>query len=137
MSDVFEGGCLCGRLRYRAEGRPLDAGWCHCRLCQKSSGAPALAWGTWPAAAVRYTAGEPRVFKSSARGRRHFCPDCGTQLLFRVAEDSRTIDLTLASLDRPDAIVPEYHIWTASQIAWMELADQLPRHADGGPDTWD
>ena len=137
MSDVFEGGCLCGRLRYRAEGRPLDAGWCHCRLCQKSSGAPALAWGTWPASAVRYTTGEPRVFKSSTLGRRHFCPDCGTQLLFRVAEDSRTIDLTLASLDRPDAIVPEYHIWTASRIAWMELADRLPRHADSGPDTWD
>ena len=137
MSEILEGGCLCGSVRYRLEGEPLDAGWCHCRLCQRSTGAPAVPWGTWPVAALRFTQGQASRFKSSAKGRRDFCPQCGTQLVFRAAEDSRTLDVTLASLDDPTAVAPQYHIWTMSQIPWVKLADGLLRHRERGPDSWD
>lgn len=133
----LEGGCLCGALRYRLEGARLDAGFCHCRLCQKASGAPTVAWGTWPAPALTWTKGRPSLFRSSAEGRRFFCPTCGTPLVFRPSDRSRTLDVTLASLDDPAAVRPEYHIWTQSQQPWLTVQDGLPRHEDGGPDTWD
>ena len=40
MSDRHEGGCLCGQVRYGFTGDPLLVGVCHCRNCQKQSGAP-------------------------------------------------------------------------------------------------
>lgn len=135
-NKTLVGGCLCGACRYEVQGPPLDAGFCHCRLCQRSAGAPVLAWGTWRAAAFRWTAGQAKAFASSAKARRFFCDACGTQMLFRVSLESQSIDITLASLDQPEQIKPEYHVWTASRLSWFDSADNLPRHSDDGPDTW-
>jgi hypothetical protein len=129
----YEGGCLCGRVRYAARGRPIDAGYCHCRLCQRSSGAPVLAWASFPSEAFAYVKGEPTVYRSSPQGRREFCQRCGTQIAFRES-GAPSMDLNVASLDEPAALPPEYHIWTGSRIPWFDLADDLPRHADAGPD---
>jgi hypothetical protein len=131
---MAEGGCLCGAVRYRVDGAPLDAGYCHCRMCQRSTGAPVVAWATWPEKGFKWTAGSPRLFVSSSAGRRWHCPACGTHILFVHAQAPDLRDITLASLDDPTAFRPEYHIWTASRIAWFETADASPRHADGGPD---
>jgi hypothetical protein len=132
-STNLEGGCLCGAVRYRLSGKPIDAGYCHCRLCQRSSGAPVMAWATFAVTDCSYTQGTPAVYRSSASGLREFCPVCGTQLVFRRPGE-KTVDVTMASLDDATAIAPEYHIWTASRIAWFDTQDELPRHVDAGPD---
>jgi hypothetical protein len=128
------GGCLCGALRYRITGAPIDAGYCHCRLCQRSTGAPVLAWATLPIASFAWERGAPRSYASSERGIRDFCARCGTQILFRRPGAPPTLDVNLASLDDPAAIAPEYHIWTQSRVRWLLLADALPRYDDDGPD---
>lgn len=130
-----DGGCLCGKIRYRLDGPPLDAGFCHCTICRRAAGAPVVAWGTWRVEALSWLRGEPRRHDSSAKGRRWFCADCGSQLAFAHADGPALIDVTLASLDDPDAVKPEYHVWVETRIGWMETADRLPRHRDGGPDV--
>jgi hypothetical protein len=128
------GGCLCGDVRYRISLEPVSTGYCHCRLCQRSSGAPVLAWSTIPSAGFVYERGAPREFASSATGIRDFCGRCGTQLRFRRPGTPATVDVNLGSLDDPAALTPEFHIWTASRIPWFQLADGLPRYEDDGPD---
>ncbi|MCH7707979.1 MAG: GFA family protein [Myxococcales bacterium] len=135
MTSTLEttGGCLCGALRYAAHGRPVDVGYCHCRVCQRSSGAPVLAWASFPNDAFAYTKGSPATYRSSPRAGREFCAACGTQIAFR--EDGATrVDLNVGSLDQPDSFAPQYHIWTESRIPWFETADELPRYPDAGPD---
>jgi hypothetical protein len=129
---VSAGGCLCGAVRYAVAGEPIDAGFCHCRLCQRQSGAPVVAWATFPRAAVTFT-GPAAAFRATPAATRTFCPKCGTNLAF-AADGTGRVDLTLASLDDPDAWPPEYHIWTASKRPWLHLADRLPASADAGPD---
>ena len=126
---MAEGGCLCGAVRYRVEGPPLHAGYCHCRMCQRAAGAPVVAWGGWPAGRFAWTRGEPRSYASSAKGERSFCPVCGTSLTAVDPVDRTFVEVTLASLDDPAAFAPEEHIWTASRIQWLVLGDELPRHA--------
>jgi hypothetical protein len=72
---------------------------------------------------------------SSATGQRRFCAACGTHLLFWTAEEQDVVDVALATLDRPELVLPEYHVWTASRIAWFDTADTLPRYPDAGIDT--
>ncbi|MGE0370371.1 MAG: GFA family protein [Gammaproteobacteria bacterium] len=134
MSEVFEGGCLCEAIRYRIQGVRIDAGYCHCRLCQRSAGAPVLAWVTVPVGAFTYTRGAPAVYHSSTHSQREFCAHCGTQLAFRRIRLARTVDVTLASLDDPALIAPLYHIWRQSRIPWFETRDDLPRFDEAGPD---
>lgn len=130
----YVGGCLCDRLRYEIKAAPIDAGYCHCRLCQRSAGAPVLAWATFPMPAFTYSQGEPCVYLSSPHHQREFCGICGTQIAFRKLESTSTVDITIASLDAPVLLKPEYHIWAQSQISWFDTVDHLPRYQDAGPD---
>ena len=125
---MAEGGCLCGAIRYRLDGPPLHADYCHCRLCQRAAGVPVVPWGTWPADRLIWLRGEPATYASSPKGRRSFCPTCGTQLTFVDPQDPSYVDVTLASLDDPALFPPTSHIWTMSQVSWLRLGDDLPRH---------
>jgi hypothetical protein len=130
----IHGGCLCGNLRYELSAEPIDAGFCHCTRCRRSSGAPVLAWLSAPFPAFRYTRGTPAIYESSPGFQREFCAGCGTQLAFRATVAPATIDLTLGSLDEIERIRPQYHIWCRSRVHWLAFDDGLPQYADAGPD---
>jgi hypothetical protein len=134
MKLPLEGGCLCGAVRYRISAAPHHASFCHCRMCQRSGGAPVVAWLTGPSDAFAWINGEPAVYRSSLKAERLFCGACGTQLVFREPAEPDHLDVTLASLDDPEAVRPMYHIWTSSRIGWFEIADDLPRYPERGPD---
>jgi hypothetical protein len=133
MFAPLDGGCLCGAVRYRVTAPPVDSGYCHCRMCQKSSGAPLQASAEFPATAFAFTRGEPKAYRSSPGAVRHFCPDCGSQLTFRPAVDPHYVSVNLPTLDRPEALQPRMHIWYQSRIPWYETADDLPRYDREGP----
>ena len=131
------GGCLCGAVRYRLDSEPFDCGWCHCRTCQLFSGAPAMAFASVPPAAFVWTegSGEVRSFRSSSFGSRSFCGRCGTPLTIEVDHQPDTVDFTVVTLDRPDAVRPQFHIFWSSKVSWFDPGDDLPRHAQFRPDT--
>jgi hypothetical protein len=123
---VFEGGCFCGAVRYRAAGTPYHATHCHCTICRRVSGAPFVSWATFRSEHFRFTRGHPASFKSSATATRRFCDRCGTPLTFQVAATPDEIDVTLASLDHPEDVRPEDHTFVCSQLPWIILGDGLP-----------
>jgi len=51
MDEILTGGCLCGDVRYRITAAPVEALYCHCRMCQRAHGAPVIAWLTVPVTA--------------------------------------------------------------------------------------
>ena len=129
-----DGGCLCGALRFRVTAAPLDSGYCHCRMCQRTSGAPVVAWTTFPAAHFAWIAGKPGTFASSAHAKRQFCPHCGSYLVFRSEDFPAEVSVNTASFDDPEAFAPRKHIFTESRISWFDTADELPRQTGyGGP----
>ena len=123
----WTGRCLCGAVRYRLAGKPFDAGWCHCRTCQLNSGSPAMAFASVAADDWIIEQGEPRRVKSSDFGHRLSCVTCGTPLAMRVDHQPETVDFSIATLDAPGRIAPEFHIFWASKVAWFDPGDDLPR----------
>ncbi len=128
--EALGGGCLCGRVRYRAGGEASHVGYCHCRSCRRSSGAPFVAWATFPRSSFVFSAGSVGRHRSSARVERCFCPDCGTSLTYEHAATPAEIDVTLASLDDPAPLAPDCHIWVSQKLSWVELADGLPQYRE-------
>lgn len=122
-----DGGCLCGKVRFRVTAAALDSGYCHCRKCQQNSGAPVVAWVTFPIASFSWIAGEPGSYASSAHARREFCATCGGYLVFRSMRFPDEVSVNTASFDDPNAFPPRKHIFVESQISWFCTADDLPR----------
>jgi hypothetical protein len=128
VGEDLTGGCLCGEIRYRITATPVETQYCHCRMCQRAHGAPVIAWLTVPLDGLALTKGNPVAYRSSAKAVRHFCGSCGTPLTWREADNPRLVDVSIGSLDNPEAVPPTMHVWTDSRIAWFESADHLPRY---------
>ena len=123
-----EGRCLCGSTRYRAGGEASHVGYCHCASCRRSSGAPFVAWATFPKASFAFSAGVPSRHRSSEPVVRSFCPRCGTPLTYEHSATPAEIDVTLASLDDAAGLAPGFHIWVSQKLPWVVLEDGLPRY---------
>ena len=129
--DQISGGCVCGKVRFKASGQPLRVGLCHCLDCRKHSGSLFSALAIFPMKAV-VIEGETRDHRG-----RHFCPDCGSSL-FGISDDE--IEITLGSLDAPDQFMPSYELWTTRREAWLPdfpLAHHYERNRTGSGQTED
>jgi hypothetical protein len=137
MADALCGGCACGAVRYEIKSEPYDCGWCHCRVCQRNSGAPAMVFATVPVGDLVWTRGAEKVrtFASSSFGHRAFCGECGTPLWMKVDHQPETLDFSVTTLDAPERVKPGFHIFWGSRIGWAEPADAPPRYDKFRADT--
>jgi class 3 adenylate cyclase len=128
---LLSGGCLCGDVRYVATEKPLGSMLCHCRICQRFSGAPILGGTTFQASAVRFVKGAPKYFQSTKIAERGFCANCGAALTYRglIGVWTKWIMLWTASLDEPEKFPPTYHLGIESTMPWLHIHDDLPRTA--------
>ena len=120
---IHAGGCQCGKVRYRAEGPRDRASVCYCRMCQKASGAPFMAFVRFPARNVSWST-PPATFSSSTIVERGFCRDCGTPLTYRNVQGPN-ISLTLNSLDDPGSVRPEFSFSNDRKAPWLDALNGL------------
>jgi len=133
MVSAVEGGCFCGAIRYRAEGRPTNTMICHCESCRKVAAAPVVPWLTFATSAFKFTNGKPKEFSSSEGVRRGFCESCGTMLTYANARHPDSIDIATCSLDDPNAFPPTHHSWLADDLNWVKFGDGLPSYREFRP----
>jgi hypothetical protein len=123
------GCCLCGALQF--EAGPFDSMMhCHCSMCRKHHGAMFATFVTAPADGFRWLAGEDhvRTFRSSDRGLRPFCRDCGS-VAPSVLPHMGTAFVPAGNLEGDPGRRPGYHMFAASRASWFPIAGPLPQHA--------
>jgi transposase-like protein len=137
--EPITGGCLCGAVRYEITGSEIDAGICHCKMCQKFTGSAFTIWACYPKGTVQFTQGEPKYYRSSKDGptyyesspiaERGFCPNCSSGLTFRglIPKWSDWVFVYSGTFDNPNDFVPTWHLGTESQLPWLDIHDDLPR----------
>ena len=126
----MEGGCFCGAVRYRVDAVPFHETSWHCSICRRTSGAPYVAWMSVRRAEFRILAGDPARFRSSSVATRSFCARCGTPLTFEHDAWPDELDVTICSLDAPEAVPPKDHTWVSSRLSWVPLQDGLPQYPE-------
>jgi hypothetical protein len=122
MARVYEGGCLCGNIRFTAEGPPLKPHSCSCKMCQRHSGAVTLHWVEFPADKVTWTGrgGKPATWHSSDYYSRSFCPACGSTL--GAIDDKPVVALVLGSFDSNNRmeLAPEFQSFAGKRPRWAK-----------------
>jgi hypothetical protein len=131
----LEGGCDCRRTRYRLLTPPLFVHCCHCRWCQRESGAAFALNALIESDRVELLAGQPvGVDTPSASGRGQQimrCPSCHLALWSHYAgAGPRFSFVRVGTLDEPDRLPPDIHIFTASKQPWLILPPGTPAVAE-------
>jgi hypothetical protein len=122
---LLTGGCQCGAIRFAMTSAPSKVSICHCRMCQKASGAPFASLAEIDKEQFAWTRGQPASFRSSSIAERDFCAACGTPLSYRRIDGPR-IEIMTGSFDRPDRVVPTRQYGTESRLGWVVGISNLP-----------
>jgi hypothetical protein len=125
------GGCSCRAVRYRMETRPLFVHCCHCRWCQRETGASFALNAMIEADRVTLLAGAPELVDTpseSGRGQKIArCPKCRVAVWSHYAGAGPSVCFVrIGTLDQPDHLPPDIHIFTASKQPWVVLPPGVP-----------
>jgi hypothetical protein len=140
--EELTGGCACGAVRYRLASRPIWVHCCHCTDCQRETGSGFAVNALIEADRVELTAGRPApILTPSASGRGQTiwrCAACQVALWSNYGGNGAIHFVRAGTLDRPERITPDIHIYTASKLPWLAIpagARAVPRFYDY-EDTW-
>jgi hypothetical protein len=127
----LEGGCDCRAVRYRISATPLFVHCCHCRWCQRESGASFALNAMIESEFVQQLQGAPEAIdtpSASGRGQQILrCPRCRIALWSHYSSAGPVIAFVrVGTLDTPDALPPDIHIFTASKQPWVMLPPEAP-----------
>ena len=122
----IEGGCDCRAIRYRMETAPLFVHCCHCRWCQRESGASFALNAMIETDRVTLLGGQPELVdtpSASGKGQKFArCPVCRLALWSHYAGGGAAVAFVrVGTLDDPDALPPDIHIFTSSKQPWVVL----------------
>jgi hypothetical protein len=129
--NVLEGGCTCRAVRYRLESRPLFVHCCHCRWCQRETGASFALNALIEADRVTLLQVMPElVLTPSESGKGQTiarCPTCRVAVWSHYAGAGDKLSfIRVGTLDQPDRLPPDIHIFTASKQPWVVLPSGMP-----------
>lgn len=124
---IFEGGCYCGSVRYRAEGEPILEGQCYCRECQYITGGEPNTFIAIPLSGFTYTKGNPAAFTRTDVPRavtRRFCPTCGTAIGTEIPGGLMAVKV--GTMDEPARFTPKVAIFTVDQQPFHMIPEGVP-----------
>ena len=135
QSQEFEGGCACGAVRYRMTSAPMFVHCCHCRWCQRETGAAFALNAMIEADRVVLLSGTPEMVdtpSNSGKGQTFArCPDCQIALWSHYAGAGDKVSfIRVGTLDQPDRMPPDIQIFTASKQPWVILSPDIPAVAE-------
>ena len=131
MTFPLEGGCDCKGVRYRMEMKPLFVHCCHCRWCQRESGASFALNAMIESDRLTLITGKPELVdtpSASGKGQKIArCPKCRIAVWIHYAGAGSAVSFVrVGTLDNPDALPPDIHIFTASKQPWVVLPAGAP-----------
>jgi hypothetical protein len=127
----IEGGCDCQFVRYQLQSAPLFVHCCHCRWCQRETGASFALNAMYEAKRVVLHSGEPELINTpSNSGKGQViarCPKCWVALWSHYAGAGPSMRFVrVGTLDNPDRLPPDIHIFVASKQPWLVLPPEIP-----------
>lgn len=129
--EIFDGGCTCRAVRYRMTSRPLFVHCCHCSWCQRETGSAFAVNAMIEANRVELLAGTPEAVRTpsaSGKGQKiSRCPVCRVAVWSNYAGAGDAIRFVrVGTLDEPDRLPPDIHIFTSTKQPWVILPEGVP-----------
>ncbi|MFN2099252.1 GFA family protein [Altererythrobacter sp. MF3-039] len=123
LNPPISGQCLCGQISYVCSKEPVWSVNCHCRACQKLSGAPFVSAFTVPAESVEISGGLVSFKRQSDAGHEvttAHCAKCGTRIHAQSAGAKHLLNLFATTLTDPQSFQPISNVYLSEAASWIE-----------------
>lgn len=126
--------CHCGALCVTAVGEPEWVNACHCKACQRRTGAVVHSGAYFASANVRI-AGASKVYARPADSgyamRFHFCPDCGSNVYWRASRFPQHYGIAVGAFADPEFPSPAFSVWQESKHRWLGMPAEVRQFEQG------
>lgn len=136
----LDGSCLCGNVTYTCDADPIASANCHCRDCQRASGAPFTTNVIVPEASVEIRGETLSVFQTTGDGHgkqalRRFCSNCGSQLIVTSEGYPGFAFIKSGTLNDTSLVRPGLDIWADSKQPWTDHGERVVAARDPSPEV--
>ena len=127
---MIRGRCECAAIQYQAGGELWDFSHCHCGQCRRLQGAPFVSFVGVEEEQISWQRGrdELKVYASSPKNDRYFCPHCGAHIMVISQDEPGTAYLTMGCVEGDPDLPPGSHQFVASKAPWLDICDDLPQY---------
>ena len=125
------GSCVCGKVEFSVADQFVYAGYCHCSMCRKSSGAAGTAIGGIPKNQFSITKGLHNIkrYKRTEESVSCFCEHCGSTL-YGEKPSIQMVHVRYGALNNSPTLLPQAHMHVSSKADWYEISDELPQFSE-------
>ena len=128
--NIYQGGCLCGKVRFEITGEIHDIIYCHCSQCRKAQGSAFATNGNVDTERFNFISGENELtgYESTPGQIKYFCKHCGSPIISRNKSSPSKVRVRLGAVDSDIIERPVAHIFVASKANWEEIENDLPQY---------
>ena len=126
---MYQGGCLCGQIRFEIDGPIQTIVYCHCSQCRKAQGSAYATNGVVLKEAFHIKQGEHLLteYEYAPGKTKYFCKTCGSPIYSDSKQLPESVRVRLGTIESEIAERPECHIFVASKACWDTICDDLPQ----------
>lgn len=132
---MYQGGCLCGAIRFEISSNIDDIVYCHCSQCRKAQGSAFAANGNIKATDFRFVSGEDKLtaYAAGATLTKYFCRICGSPLISKNSTKPALVRVRIGTIESDITERPGAHVFVGSKAKWDIICDDLPQYQEFPP----
>ena len=129
---MYEGSCLCGKIKFNITDRINDIVHCHCSLCRKAQGTAFATNANVKASHFNFISGQNNLssYSPSETQTKYFCKTCGSPIMSKNTLSPDNVRIRLGTIESDILEHPEAHIFVDSKANWEEISDHIPQYSE-------
>lgn len=133
---MYQGSCLCGKVKFEINGDIHNIVCCHCSLCRRAQGSAFATNGNVAREAFSFVQGENNLtgYESPPGQTKYFCQSCGSPVMSKNTASPQWVRIRLGTLTTAINEKPGAHIFVGSKAEWEAIGDDLPQYEEYEPE---
>lgn len=127
---MYNGSCLCGKVRFKITSKIQSIIYCHCSQCRKAQGSAFATNGNVDVEGFKFILGENELtgYESSPGQTKYFCKNCGSPIISKNKAKPNKIRVRLGVIESNIIERPVAHIFVTSKANWEDIEGNLPQY---------
>lgn len=129
---MYQGSCLCGKIKFTLSADVKDIVYCHCSQCRKAQGSAFATNANVEQDSFNFISGEDNLsaYDYSAEQTKFFCRTCGSPIMSKNTNNPDTVRIRLGTIESDITERPSAHIFVSSKANWEEISGSLPQYEE-------